>query len=138
METLWQDLKHGIRMLGRNPGVAVIGVVTLALGIAVNTAVFSVVNGFILRPLPVPQPEQITVLALKQAGEKYLQSFSYPDYVDLREQSDSFSDIFGYRVWRCWLVGYLRGALRGWIHWWRCDMSDLPAARRECIRLSLG
>jgi hypothetical protein len=64
----------------------------------VNTTVFSVVNGFLLRPLPVPHPEQIAVLALKQASVGGTYSFSHPTYEDLREQADSFSDVLAYRV----------------------------------------
>jgi predicted permease len=72
--------------------------VTLGLGMAVNTTIFSVLNGLLLRPLPVPHPEQITVLALQQSGSKDFQDFSYPDYKDFQDQTDAFSDIIGYRV----------------------------------------
>jgi predicted permease len=97
MLNLWRDLQYGVRTLTKNPGFAAIGIVTLALGMAVNTTLFSVINGFILRPLPVPHPEQLTVLAAQQAAVPGY-SFSYPDYADFRDQSDSFSDIFFYHV----------------------------------------
>jgi predicted permease len=97
MLNFWRDLQYALRTLTKNPGFAAIGVVTLALGMAVNTTLFSVINGFLLRPLPVPHPEQITVLAAQQATVPGYR-FSYPDYADFRDQSDSFSDIFFYRV----------------------------------------
>ncbi len=95
---LWKDIRYALRTLSKNPGFAIIGIMTLALGMAVNTALFSVINGFLLRPLPVPHAEQITVLALHQAAVPGTSRFSYPDYEDLRDQTDSFSDLFAYRV----------------------------------------
>jgi len=95
----WKDIRYAFRTLAKNPGFAIIGVVTLALGMAVNTTLFSVINGFLLRPLPVPHPEQITVLSLSQAGGPGTQRFSYPDYEDLRDGTRNvFSDLFAYRA----------------------------------------
>jgi predicted permease len=84
--------------LVKSPGFAVIGVVTLALGMAVNTTIFSVVNGFLLRPMAVPHPEQMTTLALLPAGEHSFQTFSYLDWVDLRNQANSVADVLAYRI----------------------------------------
>ena len=98
MQTFWKDIQFAMRALGKSPGFAFIAIVTLALGMAVNTTVFSVINGILLRPLPVPNAEQMTVLALQQGGEKTLQNFSYPDFVDLREQLKDKNDLFAYRV----------------------------------------
>ena len=84
MLNFWKDIQYAFRTLLKNPGFAIIGIVTLALGMAANTTIFSVVNGLILRPMPVPHPEQITVLALQQSGTPGLQNFSYPDFLDLR------------------------------------------------------
>lgn len=98
MLNFWKDVQYAFRTLIKNPGFAIIGILTLALGMAVNTTLFSVVNGFILRPLPAPHPEQITVLALQQPSLPGATGFSHPDYEDLRGQSDSFSDLFGYNV----------------------------------------
>ncbi len=98
MLNFWRDVQYAFRTLTKNPGFALIGIVTLALGMAANTTIFSVVNGLILRPLPVPHAEQMTVLALQQAGTAELQSFSYPDFLELRSQSDSIGDLFTYRV----------------------------------------
>ena len=98
MRNCLNDIRFAARTLAKHPGFAVIGIVTLALGMAANTTVFSVVNGFLLRPLPVPHPEQITVLALKQSSVAGTYRFSYPTYEDLRDQTDSFRDVFAYRV----------------------------------------
>ena len=98
MLTFWKDIQYAYRTLTKNPGFAIIGIVTLALGMAVNTTLFSVINGFLLRPLPVPSPEQITVLSLQQPSLPDIQRFSYPDYEALRDQTSSFSDLFAYRV----------------------------------------
>ena len=97
MRNCLDDIRFALRTLAKNPGFAVIGILTLALGMAANTTVFSVVNGFLLRPLPVPHPEQITVLALKQSSVAGTYRFSYPTYEDLRNQTDSFRDLFAYR-----------------------------------------
>ena len=71
-------------------------VITLALGVGANTAIFSVINGFLLRPLPVPSPEQIIVLAIQQKDAPVGSGgFSYPEFVDFRRQATPFSDIFG-------------------------------------------
>jgi macrolide transport system ATP-binding/permease protein len=98
MASFWQDLRFAFRALANSPWFAALSVVTLALGIAVNTSIFSIINGFLLRPMPLPHPEQIAVLALQQNGDKDLQKFSYPDYLDLRDQSASVGDLIAYRI----------------------------------------
>ncbi|PYX50761.1 MAG: hypothetical protein DMG76_33875 [Acidobacteria bacterium] len=109
MASFWQDLRYAFRAFGKSPWFASLAIVTLALGIAVNTSIFSIINGFLMRPMPVPHPEQLAVLSLQQAGDKSLQSFSYPDYLDLRDQSTSFSDIIAYRVTLAGLTADNRG-----------------------------
>ncbi|HUA00092.1 MAG TPA: ABC transporter permease [Candidatus Aquilonibacter sp.] len=95
LETLIQDIRFGVRMLAKSPGLTLIVVVTLALGIGANTAIFGIVNGFLLRPLPVRDPEQITVLAVQQKDSPLGSSgFAYPEFVDFREQAKAFSDVF--------------------------------------------
>jgi predicted permease len=94
LETLLQDIRFGLRMLAKSPGVMIVIVVTLALGIGANTAIFGIVNGFLLRPLPVRDPEQITVLAIQQTDAPVGSSgFSYPEFVDFREQAKTFSGL---------------------------------------------
>src|ERR1700729_3593689 len=97
MRTLLQDLRYGWRMLRKTPVLTAVVAITLALGVGANALIFSFVNGFLLRPLPVQHPEQIAVLAAQQKGSsQFLTAFSYPDFVDFRKQADSFADLFGY------------------------------------------
>lgn len=98
MASFWQDLRYAWRSLAKAPGFLIIAVVTLGLGVAVNTTIFSVVNGLLLRPLPVPHPEQLTVLTMDLPGNSSDHTFSYPDYKDVQAQNDAFSSVFGYRV----------------------------------------
>ncbi len=98
---LLQDIRYGWRMLAKTPALTVVVAVTLALGIAANVLIFSFVNGFLLRPMPVPHPERIAVLAAQQkGGSQLLSAFSYPDFVDFRKQADSLADLIGYALVR--------------------------------------
>lgn len=90
METLFQDLRHGLRLLTKSPGFTVVAVLTLALGIGANTAIFSLVNAFLLKPLAFPQESQLMVLTGQTRQEKRT-GISYPDFEDWRRQSGSFS-----------------------------------------------
>jgi putative ABC transport system permease protein len=86
-------------MLTRNPGFMIVAIITLALGIGANTAVFSMVDGILLRPLPVQDPAQITVLAYQQQKGSIHTQFSVAAYRDIRSQSSEvFSDVFAYQV----------------------------------------
>jgi predicted permease len=96
MGTLIQDVRYAIRMLGKNPGFALIAILTLALGIGANTAIFSVVNGVLLRPLPYPQPEQLVALSEKTMNFES-SSISYPNFLDWQRSNSTFASIAAYR-----------------------------------------
>jgi putative ABC transport system permease protein len=95
MGDLWKDLKYGARMVAKNPGVTLIVVLTMALGMGANTAIFGIVNGTLLRPLPVKSPDQVVVLAGRLQGDTLgVYQFSYSQLADFRKQADAFSDLF--------------------------------------------
>ena len=96
METLLQDIRFGARMLLKNPGFTLIAVLTLALGIGANTAIFSVVNAVLLRPLPYPQPQQIVTLNETIIGKKWEGSVAGPNFLDWHAQNQSFSGLAAY------------------------------------------
>ena len=81
MNTFWHDVRYGLQMLWKNPGFTVIAVLTLALGIGANTAVFSVVNGVILRPLAYPQPERLAFVTSQFPGLGFDQLRGDPDTI---------------------------------------------------------
>jgi predicted permease len=93
---LWQDLRYGLRMLRKSPGFTLVAVLSLTLGIGANTAIFSLINTALLRPLPIAKPEQL--VALNNAGSNHtFPTFSYPNYKDFRDRNEAFSDLIGYR-----------------------------------------
>src|SRR5215510_10546765 len=100
MHALWQDLRYGARMLLKNPGFTLIAVLTLGLGIGANTAIFSVVNGVLLRPLPYHEPEQIVTL---------LNEGRFPvspaNFLDFRANSQSFTQMAAAEAWEGALTG---------------------------------
>lgn len=97
MGLLLQDLRFAFRQCGRAPGFAITAILTLALGIGANTAVFSLVNYVLLKPLPVPHADQIATLAPRIGNGSLQQSFSWNEFKEIRRQSSNvFSDVFAY------------------------------------------
>lgn len=96
MDALWLDLKYGFRAFAKSPGFAVIAILTLALGIGANTALFSVVNGVLLKPLPYPQPESLVAMA-ETTPQFQHSSISYPNFLDWQRANSAFSSIAAYR-----------------------------------------
>jgi predicted permease len=99
LETLLQDIRNGLRMFHRSPSFALAAMATLGLGIGVNTAVFSVVNAIVLRPLPVRDSDRLVVIASQRASNRTLGGVSFEDLQDYRRATANlFEDIAGYSV----------------------------------------
>jgi predicted permease len=96
METLLQDIRYGLRALRKSPGLTAIVAVAIALGVGANTAMFSLINGFLIRPLPVPSPGQLTALAIQERNSPLgALGFSYPEFVAFRQQAAGYCEVFG-------------------------------------------
>ena len=95
MLTIWHDLRYAVRMLGKNPGFTATAVFTLALGVGATTAIFSVVYGVLLRPLPYRHAEQIVRL-WEQDEMGGRMNFADPNFEDVREQNDSLQGMAEY------------------------------------------
>src|SRR5688572_30715096 len=86
-----RDARHALRMLLHSPGFSLVAAATFALGIGVNTAVFSVINGLLLRPLPYPDADRITLIWMDNRRQGIREDItSYPNYRDWRDQSASY------------------------------------------------
>ncbi|HEX2488369.1 MAG TPA: ABC transporter permease [Blastocatellia bacterium] len=114
MQTLWQDLRYGVRMLLKQKGLTAIAVLSLALGIGANTALFSVVDAMLLKKLPVKEPDRLALFGARSprdfspgsysgnssrdpvTGERVMTSFPYQSYVRFREQPGLLSDVFAF------------------------------------------
>jgi putative ABC transport system permease protein len=97
MNTIWHDLRYGLRLLLKRPGFTFIAVITLALGIGANTAIFSVVDAVLLRPLPYPQAERLVFLWSTMIGQGVPTSGSaMPDYREWRDHNDTLEGLGGY------------------------------------------
>ena len=96
LETVWTDIRFGARMLRKSPGFTAVGILTLALGIGANTAIFSVVNRVLIRPLPYPQANRLTIL-WSTWGNETRGPASGPEMMELRKRSRAFEEIGG--IW---------------------------------------
>ena len=112
IENLLRDVRFGLRMLRKSPGFTAVAIVTLATAIGANALVFSALNGFIIRPLNVPQPESLYWL---QFGEGTRGAQSYPNYLDFRDRNRSFDGLAVYQMTR---VGLDTGEnpARAWLY----------------------
>ena len=98
LETLWQDLRIGVRKLRKSPNFTAVAVLTLALGIGANAVVFGVMNALILRPLNVPQAQNLYMIERTQGNQDSSPMQSYPDYRDLRDRNRSFDGLIAYDI----------------------------------------
>lgn len=99
-----QDVRFALRMMGKNPGFAALAIVTLALGIGASTALFSIINGVLLRPLPYDRPEELVALT-EQSPRMPVMSVSYPNYSDWRTMNRAFTAMGAYRHVNVTLTG---------------------------------
>jgi putative ABC transport system permease protein len=99
LERLSQDVRHGVRMLAKNPGFTLIAILSIAIGVGANAAMFSVADGLLLRPLSVPDPGGVVVVGTTTpAGDVRYGGISYPDYLDLRDRVRSFDGLAATRI----------------------------------------
>jgi hypothetical protein len=104
MIIIWQDFRYALRTLRKNPGFAAVTILTLALGIGANTAIFSVINAVLLRPLPFSKPEQLCIIT-ERLPEFPLVGPSYQNFQDFRDRAKSFSAISATRITTLTLTG---------------------------------
>lgn len=96
VSVLLHDIRYGLRTLARNPGFAAVAVIALALGIGANTAIFSVVNGVLLKPLPYADPDRLMLVSESSPGFSSM-SVAYPNFLDWKDQSRSFTGLAAFR-----------------------------------------
>ncbi|HEY5445282.1 MAG TPA: ABC transporter permease, partial [Pyrinomonadaceae bacterium] len=104
METLINDLRYAMRMVTRSKGLTIVAVLSLAVGIGANTAIFSIVNSVLFRPRPVAAPEQLVELYTGHKEHPY-EATSYPSYLDFRERNEVFSGLAAYSIMQLKLTG---------------------------------
>jgi predicted permease len=96
VRNFWQDVRYGLRVLSKSSGFAAIAILTLALGIGANTALFSVVNGVLLNPLPFPDPERLVAVYARTPSFAH-SSITYPNFLDWHKDNTSFSALAAFR-----------------------------------------
>src|SRR6266550_5886848 len=96
METIWQDIRYGARMLIKAPGFSIVAIISRALGIGANTAIFSVVNAVLLRPLPYAEAERLIVPWGSKSETQRHTVVSYPDFVDWQAQTQTLQNVAAY------------------------------------------
>ncbi len=96
MASLWQDVRYGVRMLLKSPGFTIVAVLTLALGIGANTAIFSLGNVFMFRPLPVKDADRLTVVTVQNKADADPGQLSYLDFQDYKKGADVFTEMTFY------------------------------------------
>jgi putative ABC transport system permease protein len=99
MNTLWQDLRYGARMLLKKPGFTLVAVLTLSLGIGANTAIFSLVRGVLLRPLPFHEPERLIGIRESKVGEGHGNPLAWRSFFAFRDQAQTLEAIAAYLNW---------------------------------------
>jgi len=135
MERLLQDVRFGLRMLYRAPTFTAVVIVTVALGIGINAVVFSVLNGLILRPLNVPQAENLYTV---EQGKDKSPMQSYPDYLDLRDRNHSLSGIAAYSITRAGLNVRDGHASAAWLYEASGNYFDVLGIQPQIGRLFHG
>ena len=106
LDTFWQDLRYGLRMLAKNPGFTAVAVLTLALGIAANSTIFSWINSTILNPIPgISHTSDLLTVMRGERSEHPTPPFSYLDYRDVRDNNRSFSGLLGFHQDFMYLTG---------------------------------
>src|SRR5262245_1438109 len=104
MQTLWQDLRYGARIMLKKPGFTAVAIITLALGIGANTAIFSLVNSVLLRQLPFRNPTQLVwIWATRTDRDKAF--YSIPNFIDTRERNQTLAQIAAFTPWGANLIG---------------------------------
>lgn len=98
MGNLVRDLRFGARMFRKNPGFTFAAVAVLALGIGANTAIFSLVNAFLLKPLVIHNPSELVGLYSRDVHKPDYRAFSYPEYTELRQNSSVFSSVLAHNL----------------------------------------
>src|SRR5215472_7227390 len=93
METFWQDVRYGLRMLGKSRGFTIVAILSLALGIGANTAIFSLIDAVLLRSIPVQKPQQLVQLTRIYAPDQRGTSFSWPLYLYLQDGTHAFAGV---------------------------------------------